>query len=242
MAFKYSLIVLSLIGLFIGEAVAAPAERDPKRQAQHQPDASSASTVAAAELDLMIVDSAKADPQAVARAMEVAAGIFARCGVLLRWRIVRIGRGGGLFALVSSGTSKRWVPLDAGSRATGVRFFIRLLPERFARRAAIEAAMGSSRGDLADVYYDRVCTVANTRSTSTTRSDWISLSGLLGHVIAHELGHVLLGPGNHHGKGIMQPNWLTGHHLPEMRNGLLLFTAEQSHRIREAAERMRTAQ
>jgi hypothetical protein len=35
----------------------------------------------------------------------------------------------------------------------------------------------------------------------------LDLSRLLGHVIAHELGHLLLGANSHSGTGIMQPCW-----------------------------------
>jgi hypothetical protein len=57
---------------------------------------------------------------------------------------------------------------------------------------------------------------------------------ILGCVIAHELGHLLLGPNGHSAGGIMQGEWGPKQlHLALM--GGLLFTSQQSKVIRRAA-------
>jgi hypothetical protein len=59
-----------------------------------------------------------------------------------------------------------------------------------------------------------------------------SLSRVLGHVMAHEIGHLLLGLRSHSALGIMQPHW-QGEALRRIGMGTLLFTAEQARSMRE---------
>jgi hypothetical protein len=54
---------------------------------------------------------------------------------------------------------------------------------------------------------------------------------ILGHVMAHELGHLLLGPESHSDNGIMQATW----HLKELKiiaQGLMMFTPAEAERLR----------
>ena len=57
---------------------------------------------------------------------------------------------------------------------------------------------------------------------------------VLGCILAHELGHLLLGVNRHSGAGIMQPRW-EPKQLQQIMMGTLLFTSEQSKFMREAA-------
>jgi hypothetical protein len=59
-----------------------------------------------------------------------------------------------------------------------------------------------------------------------------SPSRVLGHVMAHEIGHLLLGLRSHSALGIMQPRW-QGEALRRIGMGTLLFTAEQARSMRE---------
>jgi hypothetical protein len=59
-----------------------------------------------------------------------------------------------------------------------------------------------------------------------------SLSRVLGHVMAHEIGHLLLGLRSHSALGIMQPDW-QGEALRRIGMGTLLFTVEQARNMRE---------
>jgi len=82
------------------------------------------------------------------------------------------------------------------------------------------AAANKDGGVLATVFYDRV--------ELRTRGD---ISGVLGLAIAHELGHLLLGSGEHVDEGIMRSHW-TRKDLHRDRQNLFLFTSEQAERIR----------
>jgi len=86
---------------------------------------------------------------------------------------------------------------------------------------------------LASVYYEY--------AVRLTKSDdvKIELPIILGCAIAHELGHLLLGPNNHSIAGIMEVEWKP-EQLRLALKGWLLFTYQQSKLIRaEARRRMR---
>lgn len=63
---------------------------------------------------------------------------------------------------------------------------------------------------------------------------------LLGHAIAHELGHLLLGAGAHSSTGIMRPAWRPGDEA-WMASGAMRFGASEARKMR-AALRIRTAE
>src|SRR6266481_3529756 len=60
----------------------------------------------------------------------------------------------------------------------------------------------------------------------------VGLARLLGHVMAHELGHLLLGSNAHSRQGIMCPSW-HGDELHLASMGALLFSQEQARFMRE---------
>jgi len=63
----------------------------------------------------------------------------------------------------------------------------------------------------------------------------------LGCVIAHEVGHLLLGMNSHSGSGVMQARW-DRRQMSQAMWSLLLFTPEQSKRIRAEARARATLQ
>lgn len=79
-------------------------------------------------------------------------------------------------------------------------------------------------GNLAHVYFDRV--------KDAQRDLGINPGRLLGAVVAHELGHLLLGLNAHSWQGIMTPIW-TGDNLRLVSMGDAYFTRQQATRIRE---------
>ncbi|PYY15245.1 MAG: hypothetical protein DMG60_18205 [Acidobacteria bacterium] len=68
---------------------------------------------------------------------------------------------------------------------------------------------------------------------SPLHREWnISLVGVLGHVIAHEIGHLLLGLNSHSTSGIMRGLW-EEEELKAVERGRLLFTSQQSRLMRQ---------
>ncbi len=89
-------------------------------------------------------------------------------------------------------------------------------------------------GCYSDVFYDRVMEL---------HANWnVSLPDTLGNVMAHELGHLLLGSNSHSGMGIMRAHWQS-EELRRLSLGGLWFTNQQAdhmtgklHRARPAGE------
>ena len=82
---------------------------------------------------------------------------------------------------------------------------------------------------LATVYYDYPVRLARGDNAD------FELPIILGCVIAHELGHLLLGSNSHSGSGIMQPRW-ERKQVRQAMTGALLFTSAQAKRIQSEAE------
>ncbi len=76
-------------------------------------------------------------------------------------------------------------------------------------------------GRYIDVFYDPIQALSYQH---------LSSGELLGYVIAHEIGHLLLGLKAHSRIGIMKPNWGSAE-LREASMGQLLFSAAESSRI-----------
>lgn len=84
-----------------------------------------------------------------------------------------------------------------------------------------------------------MATVSTTWSDEISKSLYVPSEYLLGRVIVHELGHLLLGPG-HSPVGIMKGHW-TREDLRRKNLGMLTFTAEQAALIRSNLECWRSA-
>jgi hypothetical protein len=62
------------------------------------------------------------------------------------------------------------------------------------------------------------------------RTDGVPPAVSLGHALAHELGHLLLGTNSHSSQGLMRARWDRGN-LEEAMRGNLLFSSAESNRI-----------
>jgi hypothetical protein len=74
---------------------------------------------------------------------------------------------------------------------------------------------------LASVYYDYAAHLARSDNAE------FEIPIILGCVIAHEVGHLLLGSNSHSDSGIMQGHWERGQ-IRQAVTGTLLFTPEQA--------------
>jgi hypothetical protein len=88
------------------------------------------------------------------------------------------------------------------------------------------AATGTSeaRGRLAYVFYPRVALLARGAPRNAE-------SRILGHVMAHEIGHLLLPANSHSQSGVMRADW-DSQQLHRVVKGLPQFTPEQAELIR----------
>ena len=96
----------------------------------------------------------------------------------------------------------------------------KMMRERRSEQDALGFALPCSPGKagcMAYIFYSRIETVAADGDAS--------LSDILGHAMAHEIGHLLLGPG-HSQVGIMQAEW-TREDLARAARNQLSFTPQQ---------------
>ena len=171
-------------------------------------------------ITLCVHDYARVPRDVLTRAENEATRIYRTMGVELVW-------------LDASPTSARPHPetiseqlLNASNRDLTISILSGLMVQR---TGTAENVMGvapgtlEARGRLAYVFYERIEDLAQVYWQDTAR--------ILGHVMAHEMGHLLL-PYNAHSKsGIMRANWdLQQLHLAV--DGLVQFSPEQAELIR----------
>ena len=90
------------------------------------------------------------------------------------------------------------------------------------------AASASGKGEFgthSSVFYDRV-----QEEKARIPGIAISTGQLLGHIMAHEVGHLLLGRGSHSQSGLMHIPWQKKE-LLQVARGELIFTRKQAGRM-----------
>ncbi|MEW5978624.1 MAG: hypothetical protein AB1898_22735 [Acidobacteriota bacterium] len=95
------------------------------------------------------------------------------------------------------------------------------LPSRTALGEALPCGSGRE-GCIASVFFDRVKRMADRTG--------ISVYQVLGHAMAHELGHLLLGSNSHSGRGLMRASW-NNQDAQRAAKGDLLFTSKEAEAI-----------
>ncbi len=110
---------------------------------------------------------------------------------------------------------------------------MRIIPRSMARpKPSGPAAFGvalvpkdGSFGRFASVYIEAVAAIAGDDEALGAR--------ILGHLMSHGLGHLLLGKQSHSRRGIMRADWLEKD-LQDARQGRFLFTTQQARNMRGA--------
>jgi len=170
-------------------------------------------------IKVRVYNYANASHPTLAKAEEEASRIFRVAGVELEW----------LDCPTSHAEEEKYSACAPPLGAMAVD--LRILPSSMAARIGSSGeqlgfALPSSRRGSATaawVYYDRAEQLAG--------SDIASCDQILGHAMAHEIGHLLLGPDSHSHGGIMRANW-DRKFLQEASRGQLLFTRDQARLIR----------
>jgi hypothetical protein len=167
------------------------------------------------DITVHLYDYVAVSEQTLAHALGEAARILRIAGITTKWRV---------HALHDADAATSALPFKFGPSDLAVRVMpaemavpLGLTPDAlgFAFPSQVEGI-----GTLALVVFDQI-------------EDAARRPGLLmGHVIAHEIGHLLLGPNSHSATGIMQDPW-TPMVLGEAHRGQLLFTTDQGSLMRE---------
>jgi hypothetical protein len=175
--------------------------------------------IVASTITILVYNYAEISPLVLAGAEREADRILDQAGVKVLW-VDCSKRHVGIEQICGSG----W-----GARNLGLRLLNQHIPTKFQ-----DFTFGFAiRPGLASVYYGDTASLA---ARSQMRRE---IPLILGCVIVHEVGHLLLNSNQHEASGIMQANW-GPKQIRQLLMGALLFTPEQSKLIREES-RSRTS-
>jgi len=139
----------------------------------------------------------------------VAKQILASAGVRVRWAISAVPRRPELQAAACENAS--------AVETIDIRFAYSV-PAEYKRGVLAEARPFAKCGVRITVFFDRVSRIFGLRLAPD--------AAILGHVLAHEMGHVLLKLENHSEAGLMKARW-NDHDLAKMRSKKFTFTPDE---------------
>jgi hypothetical protein len=198
-------------------------------QAKQRVEAAAGALETSPTIAIHIYDYADVDPQTLIEAERITSWIFRKAGVESRWP--------------DSGPTTQGIPWNNASPQFAKLADIQLAihPGSIADRLGLpDSVMGLAPGSepgrrLAYVFYNRIESLAG-RSVHENICGSASTARILGHVMAHEIGHLLLNLQTHSVTGIMRGVW-DGRMLQDACDGYLLFTFQQAAVIRAEAHR-----
>jgi len=164
-----------------------------------------------AHVTVSLFDDAHVDPATLAQAQARASEVFAQAGIDLDW-LVCAPRDPRDF---SPGTS----PCSALSWPDHLS--VRIIPRGRTVAADVFGQAfvdDSGHGVYSNVYYQNL--------VLSRDHPGVSNADMLGYVIAHELGHLLLGSNSHSASGLMQATWTP--RVLSLARPFLVFTPPQS--------------
>ncbi|MGA9811808.1 MAG: hypothetical protein WBQ64_03465 [Terriglobales bacterium] len=162
---------------------------------------------------VLVANYSQASPAILAAAEREAGRILGRAGLRASW----------LECSVRPSTVTPQDPCRKAPQASDIR--MRILPAPVLDKFQDSVFGFAVHPVLASVYYQFALRRARNDDAE------FELPIILGCVMAHELGHLLLGSNSHSDKGIMQPRWDVNQ-VRQLMMGNLLFTPDQSKLIR----------
>lgn len=175
-------------------------------------------------ITLRVYNYAHVDPAMLTRAREVATAIFKESGVETAW----------IDCPISAAEFEKYPACHRKTEPT--HFVLRVMTASMAMKLPTsDHPLGFAHecgddqpGCVANIFYARVAELARrTRTAPET---------ILGHAMAHEVGHLLLGPNSHSSSGVMCGEWSLDD-LRLMSWHYLLFTPGQSGQLRTGLAR-----
>jgi hypothetical protein len=160
---------------------------------------------------------AGAEPETVSRAQHAATRILERAGIALEWvDCPRTAAERELFPRCRQDSRRRWVVIRIFSGKPSAEL---VSSSHVFGKAYLD---DDGYGYRADVYMAGAELLADGSPSER--------AAILGHLIAHELGHLFLASTAHSGRGIMRSHWSNADLRLALRGGLL-FDSRQKRRI-----------
>jgi hypothetical protein len=179
-----------------------------------------------ADILVLLYVYAPVSPGTLAKAKSAASYILERAGVRLSWAECRL--------------RQQDPPKDAACDlpVTPLDLHLRIVDSAMAKLTArTRHSLGYAR--LAPGF-DSLAAVYWPRALELEKSNLADRSAILGCMMAHEIGHLLLDDGGHPEHGIMRGFW-GDDDLRAIAKGRMLFTAEQGRRMRSMVIRRKEA-
>ncbi len=175
------------------------------------------------KLTVTIYNYAQAPSATLDEAEAVAARIFERTGIESSWR-EKSATAAGSETIANTARTRNEVHITM--HIVPRPMAVRLAPSQICLGLSIVPG-GDKRGDVAYVFYHRVEELARGRNLSAGDS--------LGHAMAHEIGHLLLGSNSHSPSGLMRARWDRSD-LLRAATGWLVFTDAEAERLRREVD------
>lgn len=182
-----------------------------------------------ATIYVRIYDYADVPAHILGQAKTHAARVFKRSGIEMVWLADPLHREASEVPATSTG------PLDYERQFRELS--LRIYPANMSQRLKMgETVFGYALQPEGEIGFGRIAIVFNEKAVSLAKLGIASQSVTLGHIIAHEMGHLLLGNNSHSQFGIMHVPWNRAL-LKAAATGRLNFTPEETQRIRKGLAR-----
>jgi hypothetical protein len=181
------------------------------------PAADSTASAPKRELSIRVYNYTTSEPNLLLRAHRQATEVLQKAGIHPRWEQCRTSDA------ESNKDSSCTQPV--GPHLIQLRIHSREMAKRATKRSVefgYAVPLTDSFGVIAGVYLDRTAELANSLG--------LDVHVVLGHTMAHEIGHLLLGSNSHARTGIMKPTW-GDREIHLAKTGVLRFTEAQAERM-----------
>jgi len=173
------------------------------------------------ELTVRLYDYAEMAPGALERTRRQADAILTRAGLRINWQLCPTSE--------QAAKSNRECARRSGVDTIQLRILSKEMAKKMTNRGiefGYAVALEKGFGVVAGVYYDR--TVREAREIG------LAPHVMLGHTMAHEIGHLLLGQHSHASSGIMSPTWRK-EEVELAKKGGFVFSGQQAEAMRKQA-------
>jgi hypothetical protein len=166
-------------------------------------------------INVLVLNYSDVSPNVLAAAERETSRIFAQAGLRFQWMDCSVRHSSDL-------------PSACEDEPVTGQIRVRILPRQLNHNFSDSVFGFVVAPTYASVYYESALRLVQTATDATS-----NVSVILGCLMAHEIGHLLLGQGQHTVSGIMQPSWDI-HQVQFALRGALGFSSQQARRMRQS--------